>query len=108
MGKRLWRFSQEELEPSSKLTVDNFHFVALNERAKWRIRKFGEWKTFFFGGEGMVAEVEGPAKLVLQSRTLPPLYLKSGSSSRPCRPKPFNRKAKFALLSIRVLRTLDM
>jgi uncharacterized protein (TIGR00266 family) len=63
---------EEELEPGSKLTVDNFHFVALNERARWRIRKFGGWKTFFFGGEGIVAEVEGPARLVLQSRTLPP------------------------------------
>ena len=64
---------EHELKPGEKMIVDNFHFVALNEKAKWKVKKFGGWKTFLFGGEGIVMEVEGPAKLILQTRILPPL-----------------------------------
>ena len=60
-----------EVKPGERVIVDNFHFVAVNAGAKWRIRKFGGWKTFLFGGEGLVVEVEGPATLYLQTRMLP-------------------------------------
>jgi len=61
-----------ELKPGEKMIVDNFHFVAMDGTVKYRIRKFGGWKTFLFGGEGVVVEVEGPGKIILQSRSLPP------------------------------------
>ena len=58
------------LGPGEKVTVDNGHFVAL-EGGRWRVRKFGGWKTFFLGGEGLVVDVEGPARLWIQTRNLP-------------------------------------
>ncbi len=63
---------EKVLQSGETMTIDNFHFVALNERARWRIRKFGGWKTFFFGGEGIVADVEGPARILVQTRIMPP------------------------------------
>ncbi len=61
-----------ELKPGERVIVDNFHFVAMDDGMKWKVRKFGGLKSFFFGGEGLVIEVEGPGRLVLQTRSLPP------------------------------------
>ncbi|RLE73513.1 MAG: TIGR00266 family protein, partial [Thermoprotei archaeon] len=38
----------------------------------WRVRKFGGWKSFILGGEGLVFEVWGPARVYIQSRIIPP------------------------------------
>ncbi len=54
-----------------KVIIDNFHFVAMDESMKWRIRKFGGLKSLLFGGEGIVIEVEGPGRVYLQTRSLP-------------------------------------
>jgi len=62
-----------ELGPGEEATIDNSHFVALEGSVKWRIRKFGGWKTFFLGGEGLVVDVEGPGRVWLQTRNLPAL-----------------------------------
>ncbi|RLF15873.1 MAG: TIGR00266 family protein [Thermoprotei archaeon] len=76
-----------KLSPGEKVTIDNFHFVAMDGDMKWRIRKFGGWKSFFFGGEGFVVEIEGPGTVLLQTRILMALaralkrYLPSGESS---------------------------
>ncbi len=61
-----------ELKPGERVIVDNFHFVAMDDGMKWKVRKFGGLKSFLFGGEGLVIEVEGPGRLVLQTRSLPP------------------------------------
>lgn len=61
-----------ELKAGERVTLDNLHFVALNENAKWKIRKFGGWKSFLLGGEGLVVEVEGLGTLFYQTRILPP------------------------------------
>lgn len=61
-----------ELKPGEKIIIDNFHFVAMDGNIKYKIRKFGGLKSFIFGGEGIVAEVEGPGKVVIQTRSLPP------------------------------------
>ncbi|NPA99378.1 MAG: TIGR00266 family protein [Crenarchaeota archaeon] len=61
-----------ELKPGERVIVDNFHFVAMDNGMKWKVRKFGGLKSFLFGGEGLVIEVEGPGRLVLQTRSLPP------------------------------------
>ena len=54
-----------------KMTVDNMHFVALDGTVRWKIRKWGGWKTFIFGGEGIVVETEGPGRVWVQTRNLP-------------------------------------
>lgn len=51
-----------------KVIVDNFHFVAMDEGARYHIRTFGGIKSFLLGGEGIVVEVQGPANLWLQTR----------------------------------------
>jgi len=61
-----------ELKPGEKAIIDNFHFVAMSSNVKWKPRKFGGWKSFLLGGEGIVFEVEGPATVYIQSRILPP------------------------------------
>ena len=61
-----------DLKPGEKMIIDNFHFVAMDANIKYRIRKFGGWKSFLLGGEGVVAEIEGPGKVVMQTRSLPP------------------------------------
>ena len=60
-----------DLKPGEKVIVDNFHFVAMSSTLRWRVRKFGNLKTFLFGEEGIVVEVEGPGKLLIQTRSLP-------------------------------------
>jgi len=76
-----------DLSPGEKITIDNFHFVAMDGSVNWRIRKFGGWKSFFFGGEGFVVELEGPGKVLLQTRILMAFaralrrYLPSGKGS---------------------------
>ena len=64
----------EELKvPAGEVvTIDNFHFVAMPETVDYRIRKFGGWKSFLLGGEGLVFDVRGPAVVYLQTRILLP------------------------------------
>ncbi|HIE36863.1 TPA: TIGR00266 family protein [Candidatus Geothermarchaeota archaeon] len=61
-----------ELKEGEVITVDNFHFVAMDPSIRYSIRKFGGWKSFILGGEGIVAELRGPGKVYLQTRSLPP------------------------------------
>jgi len=61
-----------DLKEGEKVTVDNFHFVAMDPSVKYSIKKFGGWKSFFLGGEGIVAELRGPGRVYLQTRSLPP------------------------------------
>jgi uncharacterized protein (TIGR00266 family) len=60
-----------DLRPGEKATIDNMHFVALDDSVKWSVRKFGGLKTFIFGGEGIVLDVEGPGRVWVQTRNLP-------------------------------------
>ena len=64
---------QLSLAPGETAVIDNFHFVAMPEGTRWRARRFGGWKSFLLGGEGIVFEAEGPTTILLQTRTLPPL-----------------------------------
>ncbi len=61
-----------ELKAGERIIVDNLHFVAMPASTRYRIRKFGGLKTFIFGGEGIVVEIEGPTKVYVQTRILPP------------------------------------
>ena len=61
---------ERELKPNEKVIVDNFHIVAMDDGMKWNVRKFGGLKSFLFGGEGLVMEIEGPGRIYLQTRTV--------------------------------------
>jgi len=60
------------LKPAERVVVDNFHLVAIDEGVKWSIKKFGGIKSFLFGGEGLVVELYGPGRVLIQTRALPP------------------------------------
>ncbi len=60
-----------EVPAGQRVVIDNYHFVALPADVKWRVRRFGGWKSFLLGGEGFVVEVQGPAKVYVQTRILP-------------------------------------
>ncbi len=61
-----------DFAPGEVITVDNFHFVAMTDGMRWSVRKFGGIKSFLFGGEGIVMEVQGPGTVLVQTRSLPP------------------------------------
>lgn len=61
-----------QLGPGETATIDNFHFVAMPESTRWQVKKFGGWKSFLLGGEGLVFEAEGPTTILVQTRILPP------------------------------------
>ena len=63
---------KRDLGPGERIVVDNFHFVAMDDGMRWDVRRFGGLKSFLFGGEGLVIEIEGPGRVYLQTRSLPP------------------------------------
>jgi len=62
-----------EVPEGEEVVIDNMHFVALPEGARWEVEKFGDLKSFLFGGEGYVVKVRGPTRVLVQTRILPPL-----------------------------------
>ena len=64
---------ERELKPGEEFTADTGHLVALEDQVSFTIGKFGGWKSFMFGGEGLVVKLKGPGKVYLQTRVLPPL-----------------------------------
>jgi uncharacterized protein (TIGR00266 family) len=53
--------------------VDTGHIVAFEETLNYEIRKFGGWKNFFLGSEGLVARLSGEGHVWIQSRNVPVL-----------------------------------
>lgn len=58
-----------ELAAGQKFTIDTGHVVAFDEGMNFEVRKVGGWKSTFFSGEGLVVEITGPGKLLLQTRS---------------------------------------
>jgi len=61
----------KELGVGETIIVDNNHLVAFDDTVTLNIKKFGGWKSFLFGGEGIVVELKGPGKVYMQTRILP-------------------------------------
>jgi uncharacterized protein (TIGR00266 family) len=57
------------LAPGESFTVDTGHLVALPESMPFRTRSIGGMKTFLFSGEGFVADLTGPGKVLIQTRS---------------------------------------
>ncbi len=70
-------------------TIDTGHLVALSESMPFKTRSIGGIKTFMFSGEGLVADLMGPGKILVQTRSqdqflswlIPKLPQPSSSSS---------------------------
>lgn len=78
-----------ELAAGQTYTVDTGHLVAFTEKVGFRLRTVGGMKSTLFGGEGLVVDLTGPGKVLLQTRSqgafldwlLPKIPKQSSSSS---------------------------
>lgn len=51
------------------VTVDTGHLVAFDERLGFKVRAIGGLKSTLLGGEGLVVDLTGPGKVLLQTRS---------------------------------------
>lgn len=58
-----------ELAAGQSYVVDTGHLVTFEDHMKLKVKKVAGWKSTLFSGEGLVAELTGPGKLTLQSRS---------------------------------------
>lgn len=54
---------QKQLAAGERITLDNYHLVALSLNSEYRVTKFGGLKSTLLGGEGLVTEIFGPATI---------------------------------------------
>jgi uncharacterized protein (TIGR00266 family) len=57
------------LAPGEVYTVDTGHIVAFDEGVTYAVRKVGSWKSTILGAEGLVTDLTGPGRVVLQTRS---------------------------------------
>ena len=57
------------LGAGQRYTVDTGHIVSLDPTITFTLRKSGGWKSTILGGEGLVCELTGPGRLLMQSRS---------------------------------------
>jgi len=58
-----------ELAAGQSYVVDTGHLVTFQENMNYTVKKVAGWKSTLFSGEGLVAELSGPGKMTLQSRS---------------------------------------
>lgn len=58
-----------ELAAGQTYTVDTGHLVAFTEQIGFRVRAIGGLKSTVFGGEGLVVDLTGPGRVLLQTRS---------------------------------------
>jgi uncharacterized protein (TIGR00266 family) len=57
-----------ELAAGNVFNCDNGHLVAMESSVSFDIKKVGGLKSTFLSGEGVVVQLTGPGKLIMQSR----------------------------------------
>jgi uncharacterized protein (TIGR00266 family) len=58
-----------DLAMNEVYTVDTGHLVAFDERMGFRVRAVGGLKSTLLGGEGLVVDLTGPGKVLMQTRS---------------------------------------
>jgi uncharacterized protein (TIGR00266 family) len=59
------------LQPGETLSVDTGHLVAFPDNIQFSVRRVGGWKSTLLSGEGLVTDLVGPGKVLMQTRHLP-------------------------------------
>jgi uncharacterized protein (TIGR00266 family) len=59
------------LQPGETLSVDTGHLVAFPDNIQFSVRRVGGWKSTILSGEGLVTDLVGPGKILMQTRHLP-------------------------------------
>lgn len=57
------------LQAGEKYIVDTGHFVAFDEGIGFNVRRVGGIKSTLFSGEGLVVDITGPGRVLIQSRS---------------------------------------
>ena len=60
---------QRELRAEEKYTVDTGHLVAFPDGIGFDVRAVGGLKSTLFSGEGLVVDLTGPGKILMQTRS---------------------------------------
>lgn len=61
-------FIEWTLQPGQILNCDNGHLVAMESTISMDIKKVGGWKATMLSGEGVVCQLTGPGRVIIQSR----------------------------------------
>ncbi|MDD4307731.1 MAG: TIGR00266 family protein [Thermoplasmata archaeon] len=61
---------ERDLHPGEVLSVDTGHLVAFPDTMQFSVRRVGNWKSTILSGEGLVTDLVGPGKVLLQTRTI--------------------------------------
>jgi uncharacterized protein (TIGR00266 family) len=59
------------LQPNETVSVDTGHLVAFPDNMQFSVRRVGGWKSTILSGEGLVSDLVGPGKILMQTRHLP-------------------------------------
>ena len=57
------------LSAGQKYTVDTGHIIAFSEKLGFKVRKVGGLKSTLLSGEGLVVDLTGPGRVLLQTRS---------------------------------------
>jgi uncharacterized protein (TIGR00266 family) len=60
---------EANLDANQSITVDTGHLVAFSDRIGFKVRAVGGLKSTLFSGEGLVVDLTGPGKMLLQTRS---------------------------------------
>ncbi|KYK28980.1 MAG: hypothetical protein AYK23_01775 [Candidatus Proteinoplasmatales archaeon SG8-5] len=62
---------ERELQVGEILSVDTGHLVAFPDTMQFSVHRVGGWKSTILSGEGLVTDLVGPGKILMQTRHLP-------------------------------------
>ncbi len=57
------------LQPDQSYTIDTGHLVAFSDQMGFRVRSIGGLKSTLLGGEGLVVDLTGPGRVLMQTRS---------------------------------------
>ncbi|NQW04203.1 MAG: TIGR00266 family protein [Acidobacteria bacterium] len=60
---------ERTLDPGQKYIVDTGHVVGFSSTVQFSVKKSGGWKSTILGGEGLVCELTGPGRVLMQTRS---------------------------------------
>jgi uncharacterized protein (TIGR00266 family) len=60
---------ERTLAPGQRYIVDTGHIVGFDATVQFAVQKSGGWKSTILGGEGLVCQLTGPGRVLMQSRS---------------------------------------
>jgi len=60
---------EKNLAAGEKYKVDTGHIVAFSDGMGFQVQRIGGVKSTFFSGEGLIVELTGPGRLLMQTRS---------------------------------------